>query len=133
MCLFKSLHKRTNNHLTRKVKWYWKGTINLQSGIQPTDTFQNPFLLDERGQGAESAHWGRGDVLPFQNLFRETGSVEYVAWSWITKSIIVYQVSCGLYGHRTSRSWFIPTWKTVCIQEPPTHSTGAEACYVGWN
>jgi len=76
--------------------------------------FRTHFCWVIRCRGAESAHWGRNYVLPFQNLFRENGSVEYVMWSWIMKSIIMYQVSCGLYGHRTSRSWFVPTWKTVC-------------------
>ena len=42
----------------------------------------------------------------------------------------MYQVSCVLYGHG-HRGPGLFLLERLCVQEPPTHNTGAVACYVG--
>jgi hypothetical protein len=145
ICVFKSLHKRTNIHLTRKVSDTERVLLIYKVAYSQLTHFRTHFCWMIRGRGL-SLHpeeeicfaiskpvqrkWISGIcsmVMNNEEHYHVLG-IMWPVWSW------------------TSWSWFVPTWKTVCtgathtqyrscsnsmcVQEPPTHNTGAVACYV---
>jgi len=85
----------------------------------------------------------RDNVMPFQNLLIDNGSVDYLVCSWTTNSSFMYLGSHGLYCHQTSWSLsssygeylkdYIYRDRVHARTHTHTQNARAETCHSGWD
>jgi len=80
-------------------------------------------------KGIKSAH-RETYVMPFQNLFGDDGSVEYVVCLWAAKRICMYPVSYSLHDLQILRSRIAPVriLQKICRNRPHTTCCSVRIC-----